>query len=185
MTCTRPMARCPMFRLEKRPMPSRVWILATPVIAVILTMIAGGIMFAILGQDPVEAIRIIFLDPLFDERFASLFPPATAGQGRAADPDRDRACAGLPGRHLEYRRGGAIHHRRDLRRRIRAGLLPVGEPADLSPAWCWPALFGGWAWAMIPAVLKHPVPAPTRSSCRCCWSMWPRQILASDGARAF
>jgi ABC-type uncharacterized transport system permease subunit len=32
---------------------------------VILTMIAGGIMFAALGKDPLEAIRTIFWDPLF------------------------------------------------------------------------------------------------------------------------
>ena len=56
-----------MFILEKRPTPSRFWMAATPVLAVILTMIAGGLMFAILGKDPVEAIRTIFWDPVFGE----------------------------------------------------------------------------------------------------------------------
>ena len=60
-----------MFILEKRPTPSRFWMAATPVLAVILTMIAGGLMFAILGKDPFEAIRTIFWDPLFDPQFAS------------------------------------------------------------------------------------------------------------------
>jgi ABC-type uncharacterized transport system permease subunit len=41
------------------------------VVAVLLTMVAGGIMFALLGKDPFEAIRIIFWDPLFSEQFAS------------------------------------------------------------------------------------------------------------------
>ena len=45
-----------MFILEKRPTPSRFWMAATPVLAVVLTMIAGGLMFAILGKDPFEAI---------------------------------------------------------------------------------------------------------------------------------
>jgi ABC-type uncharacterized transport system permease subunit len=54
-----------MIVLEKRPTPSRFWGAATPVMAVILTMIAGGIMFAALGKDPFAAIRIIFWDPLF------------------------------------------------------------------------------------------------------------------------
>ena len=39
-----------MFTLEKRPTPSRFWQGATPVLAVLLTMIAGGVMFAILGR---------------------------------------------------------------------------------------------------------------------------------------
>lgn len=56
-----------MIRLEKRPSPSRAWALATPVLAVVLTMIAGGILFAILGKDPVVAMRTIFWDPLFGE----------------------------------------------------------------------------------------------------------------------
>lgn len=56
-----------MIRLEKRPSPSRAWATATPLLAVVLTMVAGGILFAILGKDPVEAMRTIFWDPLFGE----------------------------------------------------------------------------------------------------------------------
>ena len=54
-----------MIRLEKRPEPSKLWSWATPPLAVILTMIAGGLMFAALGKDPVAAIRTIFWDPIF------------------------------------------------------------------------------------------------------------------------
>lgn len=53
-----------MVRLEKRPTPSRKWAYLTPPIAVIATMIAGGILFAFLGKDPVVAIRTIFWDPV-------------------------------------------------------------------------------------------------------------------------
>ncbi|HEX9858831.1 MAG TPA: ABC transporter permease, partial [Paracoccaceae bacterium] len=56
-----------MFTLEKRPNPSRFWTATTPVLAVLLTMIAGGGMFAILGKNPAEAIRTIFWDPVFGE----------------------------------------------------------------------------------------------------------------------
>ncbi len=56
-----------MIALEKRPEPSRAWSFATPMLAVLLTMIAGGLMFAALGKNPVEAIRTIFWDPLFGE----------------------------------------------------------------------------------------------------------------------
>jgi general nucleoside transport system permease protein len=60
-----------MMRLERRPSPSRAWVAATPVLAVLLTMVAGGLLFAALGKDPVAAIRIIFWDPLFHPQFAS------------------------------------------------------------------------------------------------------------------
>ncbi len=56
-----------MIALEKRREPSKLWSWATPPLAVFLTMIAGGLMFAALGKDPVAAIRTIFWDPLFGE----------------------------------------------------------------------------------------------------------------------
>jgi len=63
-----------MITLEKRPQPSKLWTFATPVIAVILTMICGGLLFAALGKNPFETIRTIFLDPLFSE-FAWFYRP--------------------------------------------------------------------------------------------------------------
>jgi len=56
-----------MIRLEKRPSPSRFWLYATPPVAVVLTMVVGGILFALMGKNPVEVIRTIFWDPLFGE----------------------------------------------------------------------------------------------------------------------
>ena len=56
-----------MIALEKRPQPSRAWAAATPLLAVLATMIAGGLLFAALGKDPVLAIRTIFWEPLFGE----------------------------------------------------------------------------------------------------------------------
>ncbi|MEL6683746.1 MAG: ABC transporter permease [Pseudomonadota bacterium] len=63
-----------MIMLEKRPQPSRTWVFATPLLAVVLTMIFGGLLFAALGQDPLVTIRTIFLDPLFSE-FAWFYRP--------------------------------------------------------------------------------------------------------------
>ena len=56
-----------MIRLEKRPTPSRAWSWATPLVAVLATMIAGGMLFGALGTDPFVAIRTIFWDPVFGE----------------------------------------------------------------------------------------------------------------------
>ncbi|MCP5085773.1 MAG: ABC transporter permease [Rhodobacteraceae bacterium] len=56
-----------MLRLERRIEPSRKMVSITPLLAVVLTMLAGGLLFALLGKNPVEAIRIIFWDPLFGQ----------------------------------------------------------------------------------------------------------------------
>jgi ABC-type uncharacterized transport system permease subunit len=64
-----------MIRLEKRPQPSRFWATLTPVLAVVMTMVMGGILFAFLGADPFEAIRTIFWDPVFNPQFASFTRP--------------------------------------------------------------------------------------------------------------
>ncbi|MGV6838802.1 MAG: ABC transporter permease [Planktomarina sp.] len=64
-----------MLQLEKRKNPSKFWAIGSPIIAVFATMIAGGIMFAILGSDPLVAIKTIFWDPLFNTQFASYSRP--------------------------------------------------------------------------------------------------------------
>mgnify|MGYP000330201955 CR=1 FL=1 len=69
-----------MIILEKRPQPSRAWSLVTPVAAVLATMVFGGILFAVLGKNPVEAIRTIFWDPLFGE-FAFYYRPQMLVKG--------------------------------------------------------------------------------------------------------
>ncbi len=56
-----------MISFERRPQPSRLWALLTPLFAVIATMIAGGLLFWALGKDPLIAIRTIFWDPIFGE----------------------------------------------------------------------------------------------------------------------
>ena len=56
-----------MLRLEKRPNPSKFWLYGTPVVAVILTMVFGGLLFAAMGTNPIEVIRTIFWDPIFGE----------------------------------------------------------------------------------------------------------------------
>ena len=56
-----------MVRLEKRPQPSRAFSWAAPVLAVVATMIFGGLLFAALGKDPVASIETIFWEPLFGD----------------------------------------------------------------------------------------------------------------------
>ena len=142
-----------MIRLEKRPSPSAFWQWATPILAVILTMIAGGIMFAILGKNPVEAIRTIFWDPLFNEQFASYSRPQLLVK---AGP----LILIAVGLSLGFRAG--IWNIGAEGQYIMGALFGAGVGLALYPVetrWVFPlmviaGLFGGWLWAMIPAILK-------------------------------
>ncbi|MDU8943308.1 ABC transporter permease [Ovoidimarina sediminis] len=142
-----------MIRLEKRPEPSRAWSLATPVLAVIATMIAGGILFALLGKNPVDAIRTIFWDPLFNEQFASYSRP-----------------------QLLVKAGPLILIAIGLSLGFRAGVWNIGAEGQyiigaicgaavalafypMEAFWIFPLMviagaLGGWAWAMIPGILR-------------------------------
>jgi simple sugar transport system permease protein len=142
-----------MIRLEKRPQPSRAWTLVTPLLAVIATMIAGGLMFAALGKDPFAAIKLIFWDPLFNEQFAAFSRP-----------------------QLLVKAGPLILIAIGLSLGFRAGIWNIGAEGQyiigaicgagvalafypLEAWWLFPLMviagaLGGWAWAMIPAVLR-------------------------------
>src|SRR5256885_7371867 len=52
--------------LERRAQRSIVMALASPLIAVALTLATGAALFALLGKPPAEALKIYFLDPLRD-----------------------------------------------------------------------------------------------------------------------
>jgi len=52
------------FRLEKRREPSRAMQYLTPVLAVVLTALVGGVIFTLIGYNGFAAVREIFLTPL-------------------------------------------------------------------------------------------------------------------------
>ncbi|MEM8630952.1 MAG: ABC transporter permease [Pseudomonadota bacterium] len=142
-----------MIRLEKRPEPSRIWAWATPPLAVFLTMIAGGLMFALLGKDPFEAIRTIFWDPLFNEQFAAFSRPQLLVK---AGPLILIAI----GLSLGFRAG--IWNIGAEGQYIMGAIVGGGVGLAMFPSDGWyvyPAMviaggLGGWAWAMIPAILR-------------------------------
>ncbi len=141
-----------MLRLEKRPNPSRFWLYATPVVAVLLTMLAGGAMFALLGKNPFEVIRTIFWDPLFGE-----FAWYLRGQLLVKAGPLVLIAVGLS---LGFRAGiwnigaegqyimGAI-----VGAAVGLAVFPT-ENRLIFPAMIVAGAFGGWLWAMIPAILK-------------------------------
>ncbi|MEM9550981.1 MAG: ABC transporter permease [Pseudomonadota bacterium] len=141
-----------MIRLEKRPEASRLWSLATPLVAVLATMIVGGMLFGLLGTSPVAAIRTIFWEPLFGE-FSFYYRPQMLVKGAPLV----LIAIGLS---LGFRAGiwnigaegqyivGAL-----TGAGVGLAFYPTENPF-IFPMMVVAGAMGGWAWAMIPAFLK-------------------------------
>jgi general nucleoside transport system permease protein len=55
-----------MFRVEKRPVESRLMGYLSPVLAAVLTLVSGALLFLLLGQNPVEGLHAFFIMPVSD-----------------------------------------------------------------------------------------------------------------------
>ncbi|MEM9228906.1 MAG: ABC transporter permease [Pseudomonadota bacterium] len=138
-----------MLTLEPRQQNTRLLQALAPVLAVIITMSVGGLLFAGLGKNPVEAIRIIFLDPLLDpfsrsELLVKAAPLALIAVGLSFGFRAGIWNIGAEGQFV-------------------IGALAGGAVAlafyNVSGLWLLPLMalagaIGGFAWAMIPALLK-------------------------------
>src|SRR6056297_2881864 len=139
-------------QLEKRLQPSRRWIYLSPLLAVVITMLVGGALFAALGKNPVEAIATIFWEPLFGE-FAFYYRPQLLVKGAPLI----LLAIGLS---LGFRAGvwnigaegqyiiGALSG---------AAVALAFYPLDtwvVFPLMVLAGALGGWAWGMIPGLLK-------------------------------
>ncbi len=141
-----------MIRLERRAIASQFWIWATPVVAVALTMVFGGLMFLVLGKDPAEVIRTIFYDPLFGE-----FAWYLRGQLLVKAGPLILIAIGLS---LGFRAG--IWNIGAEGQYIMGAIVGAAVGLAFYPTesrWIFPVMviagaFGGWAWAIIPAILK-------------------------------
>ncbi|OUS23085.1 sugar ABC transporter permease [Rhodobacterales bacterium 59_46_T64] len=141
-----------MLMLEKRPQPSRAFAYLTPLLAVLATMIAGGLMFAALGKDPIEAIRTIFWDPLFGE-FSFYYRPQLLVKGAPLV----LIAIGLS---LGFKAG--IWNIGAEGQYIVGAICGAGMGLAFYPMESWiifplmilAGAIGGMLWAMIPAILK-------------------------------
>ncbi|SDX13018.1 ABC transporter permease [Litoreibacter albidus] len=142
-----------MITLEKRPQPSKLWTAITPVLAVIATMIAGGLMFALLGKDPFIAIRTIFWDPLFNEQFAAFSRPQLLvkaapliliATGLAMGFRAGVWNIGAEGQYIMGAISGAA---------VGLAFHPT-ESVFIFPLMVAAGALGGFLWAMIPGILK-------------------------------
>ena len=142
-----------MIRLEKRAAPSKVWAYATPVVAVVLTMVAGGLMFGALGTDPFVAIRTIFWDPLFGE-FAFFYrgqllvkagPLILIAIGLALGFKAGIWNIGAEGQYIMGAICGAA---------VGLAFFPMEARWLVFPLMILAGAIGGFLWAMIPGILR-------------------------------
>ena len=139
-----------LIELEKRKTPSRAMVYLTPLIAVVLTMLVGALVFTLLGFDGPAAVWEIFIAPLVDP--GSWQDLGT--QGRAAHHDRRR-----PLRSASAPTSGTSAPRASTS--WAASPAPASRsPPGTSTGWwilplmCIAGALAGMAWAGIPAFLK-------------------------------
>jgi general nucleoside transport system permease protein len=136
-------------RLEKRAERSSAMALASPLIAIALTLIFGAAVFASRGVEPLHGLYVYFVEPLSDEwSLEKLIVKATPLVLMAA------------GLALAYRAnvwniGAAGQLQMGA---LFAGLIPVyfsnWQDPSVMPAMLLMGIVGGMLWALIPAYLK-------------------------------
>jgi simple sugar transport system permease protein len=153
-----------MIVLQPRPQPSRALALLSPVIAIALTLVAGGLLMALMGKPPLQALRIYFLQP-FEEFWFWLTLPAEEAAMWLYTPSEVVVKAiplALIGAGLAvcfranvWNIGAAGQYTAGA---ILAGWLALSAPEGASGLMLVPYLalgvIGGMAWAAIPALLR-------------------------------
>lgn len=138
-----------MLRLVPRREPSRLFQYLTPLLALGLTLLAGFVMFAMLGKDPLRALGLIFITPLTSIRGLSEItvkatPLILIATGLAIGFRAGIWNIGAEGQFtIGAAAGGAV-----------AILMHPNDAFWLLPAMCLAGMLGGMAWAAIPALLK-------------------------------
>ena len=142
-----------MIALEKRPQPSQFWSFAAPIVAVILTMIFGAALFAMLGKPPIEALGKIFWEPLFGEYNFFYLPqllikgaPLVAiALGLSLGFKAGIWNIGAEGQYIIGALCGAG---------VGLAFYPMEARWLIFPVMLVAGAFGGFAWAMIPGILR-------------------------------
>lgn len=135
--------------LIKRPQQSVLFSMLSPIIALALTVIAGSLLFAALGKNPVDVLYFYFIDPLREtwslhELAIKAAPLILIAVGLSVCFASNNWNIGAEGQFIM----GAIA----------GGILPVMLPDFQSPAvlplMLLMGMAGGAAYAAIPAFLK-------------------------------
>lgn len=135
--------------LERRSRQSNLFAIVSPLLALVLTVFFGGIMFALLGKDPVSALFSFFIEPLLEvwslhELAVKAAPLILIGVGLSVCYRSNNWNIGAEGQFI----AGAIV----------GSILPITfyewTSPLLLPLMLLMGAIGGAAYAAIPALLK-------------------------------
>jgi simple sugar transport system permease protein len=136
-------------RLEARAEPSRVMGWLSPVIAAVLTLVAGFILFSALGKNPLQAFYTFFIHPIRDlngvtELLLKASPLTLIGVGLACGYRANVWNIGAEGQLVLgaiFAGGVALHFHGSESRLVLPAMIVAGA-------------LGGMLWAGIPALLR-------------------------------
>lgn len=138
-----------MIALQARPEPSAAFAVASPFIAIALTLAASAALMALMGRDAGQALWVYFVSPFMDgysraEIVVKAVPLALIGAGLSVCFRANVWNIGAAGQFT----AGAVA----------AGAVALAVPGAASPLWLVPYLAagmaGGAAYAAIPAALR-------------------------------
>jgi len=135
--------------LEKRPNPSRAMVYLTPVVAVVLTMVVGAVIFSFMGFNGIVAVNEIFFTPLLNplkwqDLAVKSAPLIIIAVGLSIGYRANVWNIGAEGQYIV---GG-----------LSATAVALAT-ADMTGWWILPlmglaGMAGGMAWAFVPAILR-------------------------------
>jgi ABC-type uncharacterized transport system permease subunit len=138
-----------MLRLEARPQPSKAMSMASPLLALLVTVLIGLVMFALLGKDPLRALQMFFWEPIrsayaWTEIAVKATPLILIGLGLAICYRSNVWNIGAEGQYVigaVFASGVAMQATADTPRAIVLVILLAG-------------IVGGMVWAGIVALLR-------------------------------
>ena len=142
-----------MFKIEPRKNRSKILEISAPLIAVLLTMLVGGILFYVMGKNPFEAIKLIFWDPIMSPTFSEYSRPQLVVKAAPLIlialglSFGFRAGIWNIGAEGQYIMGALVSAS------IGLAFYPL-EAWYIFPLMLLGGIFGGIIWSMIPAFLK-------------------------------
>jgi ABC-type uncharacterized transport system permease subunit len=138
-----------MLRIEPRPDASRFWSLASPLLALAITVVIGVLLFIALGKDPVRGLQVFFWEPIssgyrIGELLVKATPLLLIALGLAVCFRSNVWNIGAEGQFVigaVVAGGVALLAGKDTSRLVVLAILLAG-------------VLGGMAWASITAVLR-------------------------------
>lgn len=138
-----------MLRLEPRAEPSHVWRYASPLLALLITVILGVLLFLALGKDPIKGLSVFFWEPIksvyaLSELLVKATPLLLIAVGLAVCFRSNIWNIGAEGQFVV----GAI---------CASGIALLTPPDAWSGYWLWVLLagvLGGMLWAGVTAYLR-------------------------------